>query len=132
VMAAPDAELAGGRGEQLEHRAQTIVVLEREHGGLDRGGGFACLHPRRAVGPRAEGRVGAEQPKGEQLPDPLEGWPPSAEALANPPLLDRRERDLGGSRRSLNPQARCGSAWTKLDDGRHGEHSRLKERWRGA
>ena len=67
-----------------------------------------------------------------QLPNQLERWFHSAEALENPPLLDRRERDLGGSRRSLNPQARCGSAWTKLDDGRHGEHSPLKERWRGA
>jgi len=52
----------------------------------------------------------AEQPKVEQLSDQLERWLHSAEALENPPLLDRRERDLGGSRRSLNPQARCGSA----------------------
>jgi hypothetical protein len=116
-VAASDAELAMASAEQLEHGAQPVLLLERNHPELHRGGELAGLNLDWAIEPRAQGRVDAEQPEIEQPPHQLERGLDSTEAVANETLLFCRQRDLGRSRRTLDPEACCRSAGTKLDDG---------------
>src|SRR4029078_1874567 len=100
-------------GEQLKHGAQPVLVLERDHPELHRGGELAGLNLDWAIEPRAQGRVDAAQPEIEQPPHQLERGLDSTEAVANETLLFCRQRDLGRSRRTLDPEACCLSACTQ-------------------
>ena len=80
--------------QQLDDRHQAVVVLERDEAELDRRHEFAAVRLGIVAEPGAKGGIEPEQLQKEQLPDQVEGRGQLKEAVANQPLLPRRQQDF--------------------------------------